>query len=67
MNIVEEVKKKREFRELPDSVVLRVLEQTESEDDKERVKEARVILRKYFGVFLTNRVIKPKDVLDYHL
>jgi len=64
-NLVEVVKNKREFRELPDSVVERVLAQVKSEDEDEKVKEARVILRKYFGVFMTNKVIKPKNLMDY--
>lgn len=63
MNLIEEVKKKKEFSGLPDSVILRALE--ESEDD---VKEARKLLRKYFGVFLTNRVLKGKgDLLEVHV
>jgi len=61
--LVEEVKKKREFSGLPDSVVLRALE--ESKDD---VKGARALLRKYFGVFLTNKILKGKgDLLKMHM
>jgi|APSaa5957512576_1039674.scaffolds.fasta_scaffold00494_22 hypothetical protein len=63
MSLVEEVKKKREFSGLPDSVVLRAL--NESGDD---IKESRKLLRKYFGVFLTNKVIKGKgDLLKVHM
>lgn len=63
MNLVEEVKKKKEFSGLPDSVVLRALEKS-----GEDVKDARKFLRKYFGVFLTNRVLKNKgDKLGVHL
>ena len=58
MNLIREVKKKKEFSGLPDSVVKRAL--AESGDD---VKEARSLLRKYFGVFLTNRVLKGKGDL----
>lgn len=65
-NLVNEVKKKREFSQLPDSVVERALQMSEGE-----VKEARSVLRKYFGVFLTNKVVKPKvlgeGVLENHL
>jgi len=53
MSLINDVKKKREFSELPDSVVGRVLGL--SGDD---VKESRKLLRKYFGVFLTNRVMR---------
>ena len=63
MSLVEEVKKKKEFSGLPDSVVERALK--ESDDD---VKESRKLLRKYFGVFLTNRVLKGKgDALSVHV
>jgi Ribosomal RNA methyltransferase (FmrO) len=63
MNLVEEVKKKKEFSGLPNSVVKRAL--VESGDD---VKDARSLLRKYFGVFLTNRVLKGKgDLLGVHM
>lgn len=63
MNLVEEVKKKKEFSGLPDSIVKRAL--AESDED---VKGARKLLRKYFGVFLTNRVLKGKgNLLDVHI
>jgi len=61
MNLIEEVKKKKEFCGLPDSVVLRALEKSGGD-----VKEARKFLRKYFGVFLTNRVLRGKDLLGSH-
>jgi len=59
-----EVKKKREFSELPDSIVERALNLC-SED----VKETRALLRKYFGVFLTNKVLKVSDeeILKFHI
>jgi hypothetical protein len=63
MSLIEKVKKKKEFSGLPDSVVSRALR--ESGED---VKEARALLRKYFGVFLTNRVLKGKgNLLDVHI
>ncbi len=66
MDLINEVKKKKEFLGLPDSVVIRVVgEVDESLDSKTKVKEVRAILRKYFGVFLTNKVVKPKDIMDY--
>ncbi|PNX50806.1 MAG: hypothetical protein BV456_05440 [Thermoplasmata archaeon M8B2D] len=65
-NEISEVKKKREFSQLPDSVVEKALEITKGD-----VKEARALLRKYFGVFLTNRVLKSSEdsdeVLKFHL
>ena len=66
VDLIEMVKKKRDFAGLPDSVVERALEITKEDLlDEERVKEARANLRKYYGVFLTNRVVKPKDIMDY--
>ncbi len=64
LNRVEEVKRKREFSKLPDSVVERALEKRGG-----NVKEARAFLRKYFGVFLTNKVLKGvgKEVLEKHI
>ncbi len=63
LDLVGEVKKKKEFSGVPDSVVGRAL--CESKDD---VKEARALLRKYFGVFLTNRVLhKSGNKLDVHI
>ena len=53
--LIDEVKKKKEFSGLPDSIVERAL--SESGED---IKESRKLLRKYFGVFLTNRVLKKK-------
>lgn len=64
MNLVSKVKEKREFSKLPDSVIRRALECSSGD-----VRGARALLRKYFGVFLTNRVLKGKgeEVLRYHL
>lgn len=61
--LILEVKKKREFSELPDSIVFRALEITDMD-----IKSARALLRKYFGVFLTNKVVKGNDeqVLKIH-
>ena len=97
--LILEVKKKREFSGLPDSIVERalvmsgalsietrppaqvlrasladsVLEKSRKRDldlkSKEVVKDARALLRKYFGVFLTNKVLKGKGVgvLESHI
>ena len=63
VDLVDEVRRKREFSGLPESVVERAL--GESSND---VREARKLLRKYFGVFLTNRILRGKgDLLDIHI
>ena len=55
--LIKEVKEKREFSQLPDSVVERAIGVV-----GEDVKEVRALLRKYFGVFLTNKVLKGEGV-----
>lgn len=62
--LIVEVKKKKEFSNLPDSIVERALTIS-----KENIKDARAFLRKYFGVFLTNKVLKGKteEVLSSHI
>lgn len=64
INKVSEVKKKKGFSQLPDSLVKRALVLS-----KEDVSGARSLLRKYFGVFLTNKVLKLKggEVLRSHI
>jgi len=66
MNIIEKIKQKRELSELPDPIVERVVEITKGD-----VKESRALLRKYFGVFLTNKVLKGKcsaeEMLRIHI
>ena len=65
MSLVEEVKKKKEFGELPDSIVEKALKKN---DD---VKSCRALLRKYFGVFLTNKVrggkLSDEEMLSSHI
>jgi hypothetical protein len=65
-DIVKEIKKKREFSELPDEIVTRFAEIAKGD-----VKTARALLRKYFGVFLTNKVVRAKgaygDILAAHI
>ena len=62
--LIKEVKLKREFSGLPDSIVGVFLERSGGD-----VKETRAILRKFFGVFLTNKVLRGKDggVLKSHI
>ncbi len=55
--IILKVKEKKEFSQLPDGLVEKALVAGKGD-----VKQARAILRKYFGVFLTNRVLKPKSL-----
>ena len=63
MKVVEEIKRKREFSGLPDSIVERAAEIAKGD-----VKKSRALLRKYFGVFLTNRVLKGRgDLLRIHM
>jgi len=63
MKVTEEIKKKKEFSGLPDSIVERAAGLAKGD-----VKEARALLRKYFGVFLTNKVLKGKgDLLKAHM
>ena len=64
--IIEEIKKKREFSQLPDSIVERAALLSKGD-----VKDSRALLRKYFGVFLTNKVLKGKgtadEILGFHI
>jgi len=53
--LIAEIKKKREFSGLPNSIVERAAKMVGGD-----VKESRALLRKYFGVFLTNKVLKGK-------
>jgi hypothetical protein len=57
--LIAEIKKKKEFSELPDSIVERAAEMSKGD-----VKESRALLRKYFGVFLTNKIMKGKGSFD---
>ena len=57
--LISEIKKKREFSELPDSIIERAAEMAKGD-----VKESRALLRKYFGVFLTNKVLKGRGSCD---
>lgn len=68
-----EVKKKSEFKEIPDSIIERVfnLKEIKRLADEDKVKQTRAILRKYYTVFITNRLLKdklsPEEVLKKHL
>jgi hypothetical protein len=62
-DLTSEVMKKKEFSQLPESIVNRVLalkDVAKKIDEKEKVKEARKILRKLFSAFLTNKLLKGK-------
>ncbi len=66
------VKEKKEFSGLPNSIIESVLKKSNGD-----VKDARKFLRKYFGVFLTNRVLRfmksqgngenSQYILDWHI
>ena len=62
-NKIFKIKRKR-FSGLPDSLIEMALKK--AKDDE---KEAKAILRKYFGVFLTNKVLKADDekILRMHI
>lgn len=66
MDDIEKIKQKRELSSLPDSIVKR----TYNSENKD-VKETRSLLRKYFGIFLTNKVLKnnldPTSRLKNHI
>jgi hypothetical protein len=72
-DLIFEVKKKLEFQEIPDSIVKRVLELKEIKrlNDLDKVKQTRAILRKYYTVFMTNKLLKDKldfeEVLKKHI
>lgn len=64
--VVQEIKKKKEFKELPDSLIERVARLSKGD-----VKQSRAVLRKYLTVFLTNKVVSGKlsaeEVLGKHI
>lgn len=65
------VKQKREFSGLPDGIISKVLEMRgiRNKTDDEKIKLSRAFLRKYFGVFMTNKVLKTDDenILESHI
>jgi len=71
--IIEKIREKKEFSYLPEGIVKRVLDLKEIRNKKgdEKVKLARAILRKYFSVFLSNKLLGGKledeEVLKKHL
>jgi len=66
MDKIAEVRNKKEFSKLPDSIIKNALEKSDGD-----VKRARANLRKYFGLFLTNKIIKGKiadeQILKQHI
>jgi len=71
--ILEKIKEKKEFRELPESIISRVLELKEikNANDEEKIKNVRAFLRKYFSVFITNKLasgkLKDDEILRKHI
>ena len=68
--IILKIKEKKEFSELPDSLVEKVLARVASTDDKSKIKEVRKVLRKVFTAFLTDKLIRGKlegeEILKKH-
>ncbi len=58
--LINQVKRKKQFSQLPNSIIQRSLKISKGD-----VKKSRAILRKYFGVFLTNKILKPKDLSNW--
>ena len=54
-SLIEKVKQKKEFSQLPDSVVKLALQQSKGD-----VKKTRALLRKVFSAFLSSKLLKPK-------
>ncbi|MFA5484696.1 MAG: hypothetical protein WC260_00360 [Candidatus Pacearchaeota archaeon] len=68
MDIISEIKEKKEFKNLPNEIVEVVLSEFKNLDDEsEIIKRSREKLRKYFGIFLTNRIVKPRNILNFDL
>lgn len=61
--LIEEICKKKEFCELPEGVIEGVLgsyDLKKAKSDYDKIKQARAVLRKYFTIFLTNKISKGK-------
>lgn len=56
MENLKKIKSKKEFSQIPDSLIEFALEKANQD-----VKSSKALLRKYFGVFLTNKVLKLED------
>jgi tRNA G37 N-methylase Trm5 len=70
--IIQKIREKKEFSYLPVSIVERVLNLKEVEREKGilKIKKSREILRKYYTVFLSNKLMKGKisddEILKKH-
>jgi hypothetical protein len=68
MDLTLKIKEKKEFKNLPDDIITFVLNEFKNlKDESEIIKKSREKLRKYFGVFFTNKIVKPKNILDFDL
>lgn len=71
--LVNQIKDKKEFKELPDCLIKNVLQIKEIDLKKgsDKIKFARAFLRKYFSVFMTNKIVSGKlsenEILKKHL
>ncbi|MAG39881.1 hypothetical protein CMI41_02860 [Candidatus Pacearchaeota archaeon] len=63
-SLIDEVKKKKVFSKIPDELVWKFLRK-----NKLNIKETRSDIRKFLGVFLTNKVLKKNDesILRNHI
>ena len=62
MIIINEIKKKKEFSEIPDSVVKKILniKGIRGLEEERKVKKARAMLRRIFTSVLTQKILKGK-------
>ncbi|MFZ5955128.1 MAG: hypothetical protein ACOYT4_01780 [Nanoarchaeota archaeon] len=71
-DVIKKIKEKKEFSQIPDDIILRVLNlnKVKNLDERSQIKEARSLLRKIFSAFLTNKVLSGKlnasEILKKH-
>jgi hypothetical protein len=71
--IISQICEKKEFSEIPISIINNVLKikDIQNKSGKDKIKYARAFLRKYFSVFMTNRLVKGKlnteEILKKHI
>jgi hypothetical protein len=73
VELIKKIQEKKEFLEIPESIIERVLELKEikQKDNEDKIKSARAFLRKYFSVFMTNKLVSGNlnedEVLAKHI
>jgi len=71
--LIDKIREKKEFQNLPESLIFKVLNLKEinKKNGEDKIKESRAFLRKYFSVFITNKLIKGKlqdgEILKKHI